>query len=706
MLAYFRSGWAFLIPYLAAYLLYAWLKWPVNPVAAGSSTVGGGQLAVSAIGALPSTGTPSTAHSLLSTGVPCLLHVYWFLHALHLVLGALALRAWWQGSILNLQLPTSSPTFHEYSRTRTSAEPRDVSKHQQGTGAHSAHLPSTVPIRSSASSEVGSALIWRFAPWLLLALLFYIPGLYLEYPADPFEHYARINDWARQTQVTTHIVWFKSSFFLAYSLFGWIATPAIELKLFDAYYTACCLLLCLQYHRLARAAGLGERAAFVFVLLQVVTFGNGIFGFYRYYGMSSTLFAQIGAVIATRLTLEILQTLRPQDFLRTALMFIGPLLLIATNHEQGLGLAGLGMSAVVLYRLAQWRPAALSVLCLVLLALSVATVLWFPRHPALTEFYQLQGWMTRYFSFNLFSPSSPAFDRTNMILGASGWLGFTAALWLARKNHLAGWLTLVPLCVLLLPVFTIPFAHALALRRAVPEEQIVLFHRMLLAIPSGLALTVVGSQFIGSQNGVSSLRGLLSLMPLGDAGSRAFALMLAILAVLLTLPAQAPYFNRLWNAFTVAPADLTMNRPLVTDYAVIKLAPNNTEARVLSGPGYSFVFYAAGVNQLSYPKRLISLPPTSAPSKILPWVLAYTRVSLDEGADIRLVIPRARQLFTPGSQTALLSQHWLPYEVAIEYAGGPELEHQARLHAAEGRMIAITPFFYRTSRWPATAPRK
>lgn len=121
---YFRSGWAFLIPYLAAYLLYAWLRWPVNPVAAGSSTVGGGQLAVSAIGALPSTvppstGTPSTAHSLLSTGVPCLLHVYWFLHALHLVLGALALRAWWQGSILNLQFPTS-------------------------TGAHSARPPSTV----------------------------------------------------------------------------------------------------------------------------------------------------------------------------------------------------------------------------------------------------------------------------------------------------------------------------------------------------------------------------------------------------------------------------------------------------------------------------------------------------------------------------------------------------------------------------------
>ena len=39
--SYFRSGWAFLIPYLAAYLLYAWLDWPVNPNSGLSSQVSG-----------------------------------------------------------------------------------------------------------------------------------------------------------------------------------------------------------------------------------------------------------------------------------------------------------------------------------------------------------------------------------------------------------------------------------------------------------------------------------------------------------------------------------------------------------------------------------------------------------------------------------------------------------------------------------------
>src|SRR5690349_2741313 len=46
--AYFGSGWAFLIPYLAVYLLYAWLRWPVN---AGATFA-----------------------------APPLLHVFWFLH--------------------------------------------------------------------------------------------------------------------------------------------------------------------------------------------------------------------------------------------------------------------------------------------------------------------------------------------------------------------------------------------------------------------------------------------------------------------------------------------------------------------------------------------------------------------------------------------------------------------------------------------------
>ena len=70
---YFYSGWAFLIPYLTAYLLYYVLKWPVNPVA-----VEGGVKVASESG----------------MWVPCLLHLYWTLHAINVGLALVAFVAW------------------------------------------------------------------------------------------------------------------------------------------------------------------------------------------------------------------------------------------------------------------------------------------------------------------------------------------------------------------------------------------------------------------------------------------------------------------------------------------------------------------------------------------------------------------------------------------------------------------------------------
>lgn len=70
--SYFRSGWAFLVPYVAAYLVYAWLKWPVHSASSAGET---GQL-----------------------GRECqttLVHLYWALHFLHWVGGTIALHSWW-----------------------------------------------------------------------------------------------------------------------------------------------------------------------------------------------------------------------------------------------------------------------------------------------------------------------------------------------------------------------------------------------------------------------------------------------------------------------------------------------------------------------------------------------------------------------------------------------------------------------------------
>src|ERR1035437_3947496 len=174
--SYFHSGWVFFIPYLAAYLLYAGLKWPVNP---GTSSQ---QLAV----------------SNLVWWLPCLLHVYWFLHGLNLILAAIALHTWWRTIALSDRLP------------------------RQSSDKGGAVTPQIVGQR-----------LYAILPWLCLAMVFWIPGVYLEFPSDPWEHYERINAWSLYEFHYDYGFWTKSSYFFAYSLVGHTTLRLRQLEWLD-----------------------------------------------------------------------------------------------------------------------------------------------------------------------------------------------------------------------------------------------------------------------------------------------------------------------------------------------------------------------------------------------------------------------------------------------------------------------------------------
>lgn len=539
--AYFRSGWAFLIPYLAAYLLYAWLKWPVNPAVTGAEGMEQGA----------------------RVWVPCLLHVYWALHGIHVGLAGAALRVWWKSvkeehaagskeQVTETPLPDTG-----YRSPRHSPEPAE---------------------RASAGPLSPFSLFPKAAPWFCLMLLFYIPGIYLEWPSDPWEHLRRINEWHMLDTVTAHSAWKKSSYFLPYSLTGHTYGLS-QLTWLNFYYTGICLLLSWQYYRLARAVGLGERASFVFVLLNAVTFGNNIFSFYRYYGLSSSILAQIGAVALTRIALEVAQnpllSLRALfrfelTAYRLSLIAAVPALLAMTvfNHIQGLGIAGLGVLAVVVWRLIEWKRAMVFWLAGTAIVLSVATVLWFPRHPALDEIYRPQGWLTAWYGFNLFAVNSPAFDRSWQILGALGVANLGSALWLvARKNYAVGWLTLMPVVLLALPCFALPFADALAFRTS-SYDNIVAFHRCLFACPMGLALiaalssartTLISTAHNASHSSrflpLTSTPARLPVVP-GLLPAVTFLYPVALLTVTLSPTANA--YNRFWHSVQVTPDDLQL----------------------------------------------------------------------------------------------------------------------------------------------------
>ena len=851
---YFGSGWAFLVPYLAAYLLYRWLKWPVNP---STGAGGAGSLAL---------GTWNLE--------PSLLHVFWMLHAVNVVLAAVALIEW-------LRMMPQNGDATPPSRFIPSGD---------GVVAAPSALPAEIPDPPAAHDgddcEPVSAFGFQLSallPWLLLALLFYLPGVYLEWPSDPWAHYGRINEWSTLQLISAHSAWSKSSYFLAYSLVGQIAPPTRQLFWLDLYYTAVCLLLCWQYFRLVRSIGLSERAAMLFVVLQAVLFGNNIFGFYRYYGISSSLFAQIGAVALVRVAIEFasakLQIPNPKSqkgsagtlqeeiegtednfqgrgpkstegagvfsptnahesirievnplsslpsvrssrgiakgaegtstetrvvsqketdateglatrgaegsdglsalafklkalsvalrafirpnrlgrsvapstsassaisvlrsgsvrshnpsmpaahdslrvstsagllppascLLRTAACAALLVTLIAFNHPQGLGIAGLGLLAVAVWRLVEWRRSTIWWMLSAAIVLSVVAVLWFPRHPAIGQLYRPDGWLTAWYGFNVFAFSLPVGDRTLQIVGLFGLANLAAGLMLLRRNHIAGWLTITPLLALSLPFVAIPLTNALAQHN--DPSNIVTFQRMLFAIPPGLALVALlegkfrvpgpksqGAAADASPNGTTEMEsaaagaglGVGSFVGFSISRFPLFLLFILSLAALLLVPAKSPGYNRFWQACSVPPGDLCMTPVVETlDNPVFRLRwhENHASPPTLTTYGQGAAAVATGLTNLDFGYRN-----GWTNFKDVPWpygLVARIAEIGEKGGSAWVLVPPTTALSSPYSLAGRLSGHWLPQAASLEYTAAPEVEKAVRQYG--GRTLVNGP---------------
>ncbi len=629
LIIYFRSGWAFLIPYLIAYLIYATLGFSVNP---GQSR-------------FP------------------LLRVFHVLHVIHLLFLIVVFYASW--------------------------------KRYRSVGGETQPAHSTI-----------SAL--HVMPWITLAVFFFLVGVYLEFPSDPWQHLTRLNEWNWVELVTEHSTWKKSSYFLAYSFLGNSSPPQTQLYLFDLYYAFCCLLLSWQYFRLGLAIGLSERSAFFFVLLQALLLGNNGFGFYRYYGISSTIFAQIGAVAAIRILIEFgnnqLQHnrrtgsavnfdahLRPLLFKKLSILLLSLIclsVLIAFNHIQGLGIVCIAACAVLGWLVVVWNRRAIIGLVISGVLLSLATILWYPRHPLIDTVYQPAGWLSPWYGFNLLVPNSPAFESIIAVVGLSGLLSIFAALWLSRRNHVAAWLTLFPLVALCLPCFSLPLANALAAQNEhFAEGYIFVFNRMLFTIPTGLAIVVAFSDF--DRRSMSLLpRPLASLsrgLKIRYWTALPFIRLILVLFVLIIAPVKGPVFNRLYHTIMVPPRDLSI-RHVISSPMLLELSPPSLGARgdvpleislqsragLLATAGISYAMNATGLTQIRQARKWMTWPALTPPSLLIPRSRENLRNIPDDRVKFAPFTP-VPALFSSGSTMGRLTHHWLPFEVALEHAGQPEL---------------------------------
>jgi hypothetical protein len=504
--------------------------------------------------------------------------------------------------------------------------------------------------------------------------------------------------------VTEHSYWKKSSYFLAYSLIGQITPPILQLKWFDVYYTGCCLLLCWQYYRLAQATGIGENAAMIFIMLQAVVFGNFIFGFYRYYGMSSTIFAQLAAVALIRWTLETVQqkkdwgvTARQSHFppLPHGAFFwqcacvSGFLALIAFNHIQGLGICALGVAGVIMWRLVSWKPKLVPLLILFACGLSLAALLWYPRHPMLTALRE-SGWLTAWYGFSLFEPSNiklGAYDRAMGIIGVVGLFNIGAGLWLLYRNSVVGWLTMIPPLLLSTPFVAIPFSNALIAHH--PSETLATFSRMLLAVPNGLALVALLASRFSPQdlrplaNRRPEMAGLPCVRTRVPTRPRFIPVyMYAALLGATTLPASGPFYNRLFGAIAPLPDDLAMKHVLVAASSdklrllapFVSLDSPDVAARlesipaVLTTPGIAYVLHATGTMYLPGVSKITnSSPAATAESRLES--LSY----FNPGQVQLLRANPLEQLYSSYSLAGFISGHWRANAVALDHATQTEL---------------------------------
>jgi hypothetical protein len=333
------------------------------------------------------------------------------------------------------------------------------------------------------------------------------------------------------------------------------------------------------------------------------------------------------------------------------------------------------------------------------------------------------------------------------ILGVFGLLNLAAGIYLITRRQLAGWLTLFPIVILALPLGAIPVADSV-----VRSNVIITYHRMFFAIPAGLALVALLRELTlrgrwaarGQRSAVSNQLPATSYQLKAKSFTlhtlpSPFALALAGLLAISVIPASKPWFNRTWQVLAQVPEDLSLRAtwqnlanvhsqrhedesehsehgtptkgvPAIheeerPDYSVTGPVTLNVDHSLATTTALSFVL------NLQDPTQSIALGALLAPDNKA-WISARhyvnsARSPADDFDAARNAIAKLVPLefltsaptafYTPYSQAALTSGHWIPQEVPLATTGMPEIETLAQTKSLEPH-----PLPGKTTLWKST----
>jgi len=174
---------------------------------------------------------------------------------------------------------------------------------------------------------------------LFMVLFFLIPGAYLEYPSDPWEHYKRIFLWDGCDRFESHYTAQKFSYFWAWSLLSYLPLEARRVGThFFSTFTQ--LLLALHIWTFARLISPSKDWQRLHTFAFFCFFGTSLFGM-RYYALSSTPFAYVGYLAFLGYWFCFIKQQKQPPWLLAA-----SILVMASNHVQTLLFAALSLLAV------------------------------------------------------------------------------------------------------------------------------------------------------------------------------------------------------------------------------------------------------------------------------------------------------------------------------------------------------------------------
>jgi hypothetical protein len=314
--------------------------------------------------------------------------------------------------------------------------------------------------------------------WASLFLFFLLPGAYLEYPSDSWEHFRRILNWQSIAHVGDYPLGLKSWYFFAWSILHWLPMESWRGSL-NWLSALTQLLVAYQIFLLSKTFGFSKLLSFLQTACFFLFFGTTIFGF-RYYALSSMPFAFVGYL---GFLIVILQLAKQKITFSKKVIFKISFCLLLTyfNHTQEIVFALFSTIIISLMHLQlKWK------LCSRRNYMAVTSLLAFISY--------LGGWYVFKFYPQLFNNvpldkitdlGTAKFWRSNLriysTLGVHGWIALALCFITARKYPYLTALTAIPFLCFIFPPTFLALSYFSDMHSA---------YRILYAFPTSLVLVV------------------------------------------------------------------------------------------------------------------------------------------------------------------------------------------------------------------------